>query len=89
MGKESVSATDMQRSIAERYARDVVGHEAEMAAAAAATPEEAAEHFQKEKNQRRGQFKAVLAQVVAASDVLVQVLDARDPESTRNAELEA
>ena len=33
MGKETVTATDMQKLIAERYAKDIVNYQEELAAA--------------------------------------------------------
>ncbi|KAH0575952.1 Nucleolar GTPase [Spironucleus salmonicida] len=84
---EKITPTDMQRAMAQKFAVDVVNAEQEIRDIQDDIFN-SGDVFLKEKNLRKQQFKTELNQVVQQSDVILQVLDARDPENTRNGELE-
>ena len=49
MGKENITATDMQKSIAERYAKEIVNYQSELAEAPT-VQENDGDRYQREKN---------------------------------------
>ena len=81
---------DLQQQIALDQLTRAHETEGAMAAAesAAAAENEANDGFARERHVRRQAFKNELMEVIDRSDVVFEVLDARDPENTRNPEAE-